>query len=83
MCSSDLGNYSEVDLSDNPDFAVVARAFGVDALTISQPGEVSASINWLLSHDGPSLLHVRIDPMENVWPLVPPGQANHQMIRTK
>ncbi len=77
------GNYSEVDLSDNPDFAAVARAFGVDALTISQPGEVSASINWLLSHDGPSLLHVRIDPMENVWPLVPPGQANHQMIRTK
>jgi acetolactate synthase-1/2/3 large subunit len=77
------GNYSEVDLSDNPDFAGVARAFGLDALTISQPGEVAAAIEWLLGHQGPALLHVKIDPMENVWPLVPPGAANHKMLRTK
>jgi len=77
------GNYSEVDLSDNPDFAGVARAFGLAALTIRQPGEVEAAISWLLNHKGPAMLHVKIDPMENVWPLVPPGRANHQMIRTK
>ncbi|MGA0266776.1 MAG: acetolactate synthase 2 catalytic subunit [Lysobacterales bacterium] len=77
------GNYSEVDLSDNPDFAGVARAFGLDALTISQPGEVAASIEWLLEHKGPAILHVKIDPMENVWPLVPPGAANHKMMGTK
>ena len=77
------GNYSEVDLSDNPDFAGVARAFGLQARTISSPGEVADSIEWLLDADGPAMLHVKIDPMENVWPLVPPGQANHKMMRTK
>jgi acetolactate synthase-1/2/3 large subunit len=76
------GNYSEVDLSDNPDFDAVARAFGLQARAINQPGEVSDHIEWLLNTDGPAMLHVQIDPMENVWPLVPPGQANHKMIRT-
>jgi len=77
------GNYSEVDLSDNPDFAGVARAFGLDARCISEPDEVAGAIDWLLGSEGPALLHVKIDPMENVWPLVPPGQANHKMLRTK
>jgi acetolactate synthase-1/2/3 large subunit len=77
------GNYSEVDLSDNPDFAAVATAFGINARGISRTDEVSDSIKWLLNSDGAAMLHVSIDPMENVWPLVPPGQANHKMIRTK
>ncbi len=74
-------NYSEVDLSDNPDFAAVARAFGVAARTISQRDEVDSGLEWLLGAEGPAMLHVLIDPRENVWPLVPPGKANHQMIK--
>jgi acetolactate synthase-1/2/3 large subunit len=74
-------NYSEIDLSDNPDFARVAEAFGVQSHTISARGEVSEGLRWLLSTEGPALLHVLIDPRENVWPLVPPGKANHQMIK--
>ena len=76
-------NYSEVDLSDNPDFSAVARAFGVQARTISQPDEVDGAIDWLLGSTGAALLHVQIDPMENVWPLVPPGQANHKMMQAR
>ncbi len=30
--------FSEVDLSDNPDFAAVARSFGIDALTLDDEG---------------------------------------------
>jgi hypothetical protein len=26
------------------------------------------------------MLHVSIDSMENVWPLVPPGKPNHKMM---
>lgn len=76
------GNYSEVDLSDNPDFARVAEAFGLRSQSIDRPAEVDGGLEWLLADDGqgPRLLHVRIDPMENVWPLVPPGQANHKMM---
>ena len=75
------GNYSEVDLSDNPDFAVLARAFGIEAFTISQRDEVPAALARLLATEGPVLLHVKIDPKENVWPLVPPGKSNNDMIQ--
>ncbi len=74
------GNFSEVDLSDNPDFAEIARAFGIEAFTIDRRSEVEGAIKRLLATSGPVLLHVRIDQSENVWPLVPPNCANTQMM---
>ena len=76
------GNYSEVHLDDNPDFAGVARAFGIQARSIKEPEEVSDAIEWLLNTQGAAMLHVSIDSMENVWPLVPPGKPNHKMMRS-
>jgi len=76
------GNYSEVHLDDNPDFAGVARAFGIQARSIKEPEEVSDAIDWLLDSEGAAMLHVSIDSMENVWPLVPPGQPNHKMMKS-
>ena len=73
-------NYSEVDLSDNPDFAEVARAFGIEAFTIESRDQVEAGLDRLLAADGPILAHVIIDPAENVWPLVPPGKSNADML---
>jgi acetolactate synthase-1/2/3 large subunit len=73
-------NYSEIDLSDNPDFVQVAKAFGIDAFRVEQRSEQSAAIERLLASEGPCLAHVVIDPAHNVWPLVPPGKANHEMI---
>ncbi|MEO1043552.1 MAG: thiamine pyrophosphate-dependent enzyme, partial [Pseudomonadota bacterium] len=74
------GNFSEVDLSDNPDFAVLAQAFGVQAFTISKRSEVADAIDRLLSAEGPILMHAIIDPAENVWPLVAPGKSNSEML---
>ncbi len=73
-------NFSEVDLSDNPDFAEVARAFGIEAFTIDHRSEVPGAIDRLLHTKGAILCHARIDPRENVWPLVPPNSANTQMM---
>jgi acetolactate synthase-1/2/3 large subunit len=73
-------NFSEIDLSDNPDFAAVARAFGIDAFRISKREEVTAGIERLLAAPGPCLAHVLIDAKENVWPLVPPGKSNSEMM---
>jgi acetolactate synthase-1/2/3 large subunit len=72
--------FSEVDLSDNPDFVAVARSFGVDALGIDARGQIDEAIDALLNHPGPLLVHCRIDPAANVWPLVPPGHTNATMI---
>ncbi len=75
------GNYSEIDLSDNPDFAALARVFGLNARTIEQRDQVDDALDWLINTPGPSLLHVRIDPQANVWPLVPPGANNAAMMQ--
>jgi len=73
-------NYSEVSLEDNPDFALVAKAFNVEAFTVTRRDEVDAGIDRLLAADGPILMHVKIDTYENVWPLVPPGRSNADMM---
>ncbi len=73
---------SEVDLSDNPDFAEVARAFGIPALAIDRTQQVAGALDLLLESRGPMLLHVHIDRQANVWPLVPAGANNSQMIET-
>ena len=73
-------NYSEVDLSDNPDFVAVAQAFGIEAFRVDARYQVSDGIARLLAADGPCLMHVLIDPKENVWPLVPPGKSNAEMM---
>ena len=72
--------YSEIDLSDNPDFAAVARAFGVQAISLDRTDGVEDALAALLAAPGPALLHVSIDPAANVWPLVPPNHNNAQMI---
>ena len=73
-------NYSEINLDDNPDFAVLARAFQIDAFSVNTADEMDAGIDRLLAADGPVLMHVKIDPNENVWPLVPPGRSNADMM---
>ena len=73
-------NYSEVNLDDNPDFAAVAKAFQIEAFTVNQRKEVDAGIDRLLAAKGPILMHVKIDTAENVWPLVPPGRSNADMM---
>jgi acetolactate synthase-1/2/3 large subunit len=75
--------YSEVDLSDNPDFVEVARAFRIPAIAIDRRDQVGPALDALLAADTAMLLHVRIDPRANVWPLVPPGKSNAEMIERR
>ncbi len=72
--------YSETTLTDNPDFLTLASAFGIPGQHITRKDQVEAAIDALLNSDGPYLLHVSIDEYENVWPLVPPGASNSQML---
>ena len=73
-------NYSEIDLSDNPDFVRVAESFGIEAFRITTRDDVEGGIARLLAAEGPCLAHVLIDPKENVWPLVAPGKSNAEMM---
>lgn len=72
--------YSETDLSDNPDFVALAAAFAIPGHTITRKDEVEGALEAMFTWPGPYLLHVRIDEKDNVWPLVPPGAANEDML---
>lgn len=72
--------YSEIDLSDNPDFAALAQVFGIPARRIELRNQVDEALAELLAQPGPALLHVAIDIKANVWPLVPPNHANSSML---
>jgi acetolactate synthase-1/2/3 large subunit len=47
---------------DNPDFAALARAYGAVGETIVATEAFAPAFERALAHDGPSLLHVKIDP---------------------
>jgi acetolactate synthase-1/2/3 large subunit len=72
--------YSETILSDNPDFVALAAVFGIKGQTITKASEVDDAVQALVDSKGPYILHACIDEQENVWPLVPPGAANDQMV---
>lgn len=72
--------YSETTLTDNPDFLTLASAFGIPGQHITRKEQVEAALDAMFTTSGPYLLHVSIDELENVWPLVPPGASNAQML---
>ncbi|WP_064601499.1 acetolactate synthase 2 catalytic subunit [Photobacterium sp. J15] len=74
------GRYSETNLSDNPDFITLASAFGIPGQTITRKEEVEPALQTMLESKTAYLLHVAISEEENVWPLVPPGAANQDMM---
>ncbi|EOD55000.1 acetolactate synthase 2 catalytic subunit [Aeromonas molluscorum] len=77
------GRYSETILSDNPDFIALAAAFGIPGETITCKEEIAPALGRLLASESAYLLHVAISEEENVWPLVPPGVANHKMMEQR
>ncbi|HLY91414.1 MAG TPA: ubiquinone-dependent pyruvate dehydrogenase [Acetobacteraceae bacterium] len=52
----------------NPDFAAMARAIGVHAVRVEDPGELSGAVKDVLAHDGPALLDVVSNPQELAMP---------------
>ncbi|AGQ39344.1 TPA: acetolactate synthase 2 catalytic subunit [Mannheimia haemolytica] len=74
------GRHSQTILDDNPDFVLLAKAFDIDGERIEKASEVSDAIDRMLNAKGAYLLHVCIPQEDNVWPLVPPGACNADML---
>ena len=74
------GRHSETILDDNPDFLMLAQAFDIPGESIEKGSEVNDALDRLLNAEGSYLLHVCIHENENVWPLVPPGAKNDEML---
>ncbi len=72
-------NYSEVRIT-GPDLAKLADAYGMTGITVRSRAEVEPAIARARSIDGPVLIDFVIEPEANVWPIVPPGASNSEMM---
>jgi len=62
------------------DFMRIAQGFGVQAFDLAHVADRQAMLIEALNTPGPVLIHVPIDVNAKVYPMVPPGAANREMI---
>jgi pyruvate dehydrogenase (quinone) len=61
---------------DNPDFTAMARAMGIFARRVEDPGELPDATAEVLKHDGPALLDVLIAKQElSMPPTITPDEV--------
>lgn len=70
--------YSAVD-HPCPDFKTIAIGFGAHAIKVEDRSELGDAINEMLKHEGPVVLHVKVEPEENVYPMVAAGKSLDDM----
>ena len=72
--------YCAIDLPGIPDWVKLAEAYGCVGLRVTKPSEVVPAIEKMLSTPAPVILDVCVDKDECVFPMVPAGGANTDMI---
>ena len=81
-------NYAETDLSDNPDFCEIAKAYRIQAERLNEAAmrefpvssETGDLIDGFLHSPEPELLVFDCHPEANVFPMVPAGAALSEMM---
>ena len=81
-------NYAETDLSDNPDFVEIAKAYRISGQRISQEvvreypvsEETADKLDRFLLSPDPEVLVFDCHPEANVYPMVPAGAALSEML---
>jgi len=63
-----------------PDFIAAARSFGIGATDLDTAIEPRSALADALARSGPCLIHASIDAAQKVYPMVPPGAANREII---
>jgi len=75
-------NYSEVAIT-GPDLAKLAEAYGITGITVRRDEEIRPAVDRARATPGPVLIDFVIEPEANVWPIVPPGAANYEMMHQR
>ncbi|WP_142810973.1 biosynthetic-type acetolactate synthase large subunit [Tepidiphilus olei] len=76
------GRYSESYMDSLPDFAALARAYGHVGIRVDRPADLQPALERAFSEHANELvfLDVRIDPRENVYPMIQGGKGLTEMI---
>jgi acetolactate synthase-1/2/3 large subunit len=72
--------FCAIDLGSSPDFVKLAEAYGCTGIRATKPSEVVPALEKMIATPGPVVLDVRVNKDECVFPMVPAGGANIDMI---
>ncbi len=75
--------YVASSFASSPDFAAVARGYGLPGFDLGATVNADKTLATILTTPGPGLVNIPIDHEENVYPMVPPGAPNREMIAAR
>ena len=62
------------------DFVKIAAGFGLQTCDLNNEADPEMALEVMMNRKGPCLIHALIDVNQKVYPMVPPGAANIDMI---
>lgn len=72
---------SGVDLVGNPDFAILASAYGIKSIHIQSEEDLETQLQEALDYnEGPVVIWCEVVKSENVYPMIPPGRPYEDML---
>ncbi|MEJ2704802.1 MAG: biosynthetic-type acetolactate synthase large subunit [Sedimentisphaerales bacterium] len=63
----------------NPEYEALAKALGAVGMTVDKKADVPKAIAQMLEERRPCVVDFRVEPEENVWPMVPAGKSLSEM----
>ena len=72
--------YSGTSLAGNPDFVKLAEAYGAVGLRVTDPKDVGGALREAIASPKVYMIDFVVEPEENVFPMVPAGEAIDRMI---
>jgi len=74
------GRYSHTSMAVSPDFVKLAEAYGAKGIRVENQADVENAIREALSIKGPVFVDFRVEPEEDVYPMVPAGAPINNML---
>ncbi|HEX7292627.1 MAG TPA: biosynthetic-type acetolactate synthase large subunit [Conexibacter sp.] len=72
--------YSHVDMGQYPDFVKLAEAHGATGVRLTDKTTLVEDLKAAIATEGPVVVDVRVTAEENVYPMIPAGQAARDMV---
>jgi acetolactate synthase-1/2/3 large subunit len=63
----------------NPEYEALAKALGAAGITVEKKTDVPKAVKQMLKEKKPCVVDFRVEPEENVWPMVPAGKSLDEM----
>ncbi len=74
------GRYAESYMESLPDFEKLAESFGAVGLRADKAGDLDGMIQEMLKTDKAVIADVRVEKLENCYPMIPSGSAHNNML---